>query len=158
MTVTQRKLQSFASDLQKVDGLAEAPPEVTALVAAAKQLGTYRREICWYEKDGLYTLETWSNKDEVPQAMGESVLVEKGKPEWYIKPSPFYGALCTASLEGRLDEIENDVAGNPLSGAKYQITCKGCGSEGWVATAIKCTHVGVRHIGAGFQRNREFIS
>ena len=35
--------------------------------------------------------------------------------------------MCTASLESRLDDVESDASGNPLSGAKYQITCNGCG-------------------------------
>ena len=137
-----QKLQSMANDLQRLDSLAKALSGVTVLMATAQQLGTYRREICPYEKDGLCTLETWSSQDEVPQGMGEPVLVESEKPEWYIKPSPFYCAMCTASLESRLDDMEDKVSDDPLSGARYQITCKECGSKGWIATRIKCTKCG----------------
>jgi len=142
MAVIQRKLQSVESDLQKVDSLVKALAEVTVLMAAARELGTYRHETCPHEKDGLCTLETWASEDEIPQGIGEPILVENEKPEWYIKPSPFYCAMCTASLESRLDDVESDASGNPLSGAKYQITCNGCGSKGWIATAIKCTKCG----------------
>ena len=142
MTPVWQKLQSMANDLQRIDSLVKALPGVTVLMTTAQQLGTYRREICPYEKDGLCTLETWSSRDEVPQGRGEPVFVENEKPEWYVKPSPFYCAMCTASLKNRLDDMESEVSGNPLSGAKYQITCKGCGSKGWIATVIKCTKCG----------------
>lgn len=137
-----QKVQSMANDLQRIDSLIQELSEVTVLMAAARDLGTYRHETCPYEKDGLCTLETWASEDEIPQGIGEPILVENEKPEWYIKPSPFYCAMCTASLESRLDDVESDASGNPLSGAKYQITCNGCGSKGWIATAIKCTKCG----------------
>jgi len=142
MAIIQRKVQSMADDLQRIDSLVKALAEVTVLMAAARDLGTYRHETCPYEKDGLCTLETWASEDEIPQGIGEPILVENEKPEWYIKPSPFYCAICTASLEIRLDDVESEASGNPLSGAKYQITCNGCGSKGWIATAIKCTKCG----------------
>ena len=142
MVAIWQKLQSMANDLQKVDSLAKALSEVTVLTATAQQLDAYRREICPYEKDGLCTLETWSSEDEVPQHMGEPVLVESEKSVWYVKPFPFYCAMCTAPFEGRLDDVEDKLSDNPLSGARYQITCKGCGSKGWVATRIKCTKCG----------------
>lgn len=137
-----QKVQSMANDLERIDSLVKALPEVTVLVAAARHLGTFRRETCPYEKEGLCTLDTWSSEDEVPQGIGEPVLVENEKPQWYIKPSPFYCAMCPAPLEGRLDEIEGKLLGDPLSGAREDITCQGCGSKGWIAIKIKCTTCG----------------
>jgi len=140
--VIQRKLQSMASDIQKVDSLVKSLSGVTVMMAAARELGTYRHETCSYQKDGLCTLQTWTSQDEIPQGIGEPVLVENGNPEWYIKPSAFYCAMCAASLEGHLDDVESEASANPLSGAEYQIICKGCGSKGWIAVAIKCTKCG----------------
>jgi len=142
MAPIQQRLASLESALQKVDNLVKALPELVALVAAAQELGTYRREDCPYLEDGLCTLQIWSSQDEIPKAIGEPVLVEKEKPDWYIKPSPFYCAMCSASLEGRIDEMEGEVSGDPLAGAKYQITCERCGSKGLIAAAIKCTKCG----------------
>jgi len=142
MAVMEQKLQSVESDLRKVDSLVKAMSEATVLMAAARELGTFRRETCPYQKDGLCTLETWGSEEEIPRSIGEPVLVENEKPEWYIKPSPFYCAMCTTPLENRIDDVEDKVSDDPLSGARYQITCKGCGSKGWIATAIKCTKCG----------------
>lgn len=66
----------------------------------------------------------------VPQAIGELVRVGTEEPEWYIKPSPFHCAMCSTSFKSRLDYMETEVSGNPLLGARYQITCKTCGSKG----------------------------
>jgi len=137
-----RKTRAAAYNLQKVDSVLKLLPQVTALLAALRQFGTRRHESCPYKEDGLCTLETWSKREEVPQGIGEPVHVENEKSEWCIKPSLFYCAICTAYLESRLDDAESEVSGNPLSGAKYEITCKGCGSRGWIASAIKCTKCG----------------
>jgi len=142
IAAVEQKLQSMATDMQKVDSLVKSQSEVTVLIAAAQQLGTYRREICPYQKDGLCTLETWISEDEIPQGIGEPVLVENEKPEWYIKPSPFHCVMCTSPLENRIDDIEDKASDDPLWGARYQITCNSCGSKGWIATAIKCTKCG----------------
>ena len=139
IAAVEQKLQSMATDMQKVDSLVQVLSEVTFLMAAARQLGAYRRETCPYQKDGLCTLEAWSSEDEVPQGMGEPVLVENEKPEWYVKPSPFYCVMCTTPLENRIDDIEDKASDNPLSGARSKITCKGCGNEGWIAAKIMCT-------------------
>jgi len=112
------------------------------LVAAARDFGEYKCDTCPYEKDGICTLWTWPSQGEIPRDIGEPVLGENEKSEWHVRPSPFYCALCTASVEGRLDKVESEVSGNPLSGAKYQITCTGCGSKGYIAAAIKCTKCG----------------
>ena len=137
-----QKVQSMANNLQRIDNLIQALSEATILMAAARVFGTYRHETCSYQKDGLCTLETWSSEDKIPQGIGEPVAAGEERPEWHVKPSPLYCAMCTASLESRLDDVESEVSGNPLSGAEYQITCKGCGSKGWIATAIKCTKCG----------------
>ena len=88
----------MANELRRIDSLIEALSEVSTLLAAARKLGTYRRETCPYQKDGLCTLETWISEDEVPQGIGEPVLVENEKHEWYIKPSTFYCAMCAIPL------------------------------------------------------------
>jgi hypothetical protein len=137
-----QKVQSMANDLQRIDSLIQSLSEVTLLMAAARQLGTYRRETCPYQKDGLCTLETWISEDEIPQGIGEPVLVENEKPEWYIKPSPFHCVMCTTPLENRIDDIEDKASDDPLWGARYQITCNTCGSKGTIAAAIKCTKCG----------------
>jgi len=138
----QQELRTLEDKLRKTDSLVKELLEIKVLVAAAQQLGTYRHEKCPYQKDGFCTWESWESENEVPQDIGEPVLVENEKNQWYIKPSPFYCAMCTISLEVHLDEMDIDVSGNPLSGAKYQITCKGCGKKGWIAAAIKCTKCG----------------
>jgi len=132
----------MANDLRKIDSLIQALSEAKILIAAARELGTFRYEICPYQKDGLCNLQTWSSQDEIPQAIGEPVRLDDEEPEWYIKPSPFYCAMCSASFEIRLDNIETEVSSNLLSGAKYEITCKACGSKGSIAAAIKCTKCG----------------
>lgn len=137
-----QKVQSMANDLQRIDSLIQALSEVTVLMAAARRIGTYRHEICPYQKDGICTLETWISEDEVPQGIGEPVLLENEKPEWYIKPSPFHCVMCTTPLENRIDDIEDKASDDPLWGARYQITCNSCGSRGWVAVRIKCTKCG----------------
>lgn len=142
MTVFQRKLQSMANDLQKVDGRVKALSEVAVLMAAARDFGTYRRETCPYRKDGVCTVEIWSSQDEIPQGIGEPVAAGNENPEWYIKPSPFYCAMCTEVLEHSIYDVQSEVSGNPLSGAKDQITCNGCGSKGCIAARIKCTKCG----------------
>jgi len=138
----QQKLESLESSLRKVDTLAKLLPEVAVLVAAAQEVGTDKREDCPHEEDGICTMWTWSSREEIPHGIGEPVAAEKEESQWHVRPSPFYCALCTAFIEGRLDDVESEVCGNPLSGAKYQITCKGCGSKGYIAAAIKCTKCG----------------
>ena len=59
-----------------------------------------------------------------------------------IKPSPFYRAMCTTPLENRIDDVEDKASDDPLWGARYQITCKGCGNKGWIATRMRCTKCG----------------
>lgn len=142
MAVIQRKLQSMANDPRKVNNLVKALSEVTFLMAAAREVGSHRRQNCPYQEDGVCILRTWTSQGEIPQGIGKPVAAGNEKPEWYIKPSPLYCAMCTAPIEGRLDEVESEVSGNPLSGARYQITCKGCGSKEWIATIIKCTKCG----------------
>jgi len=63
-------------------------------------------------------------------------------PSGIIKPSPFYCAMCVIPLEDYIDDLENKLFDDPLSGARYQVTCNACGSKGWIAAAIKCTKCG----------------
>ena len=142
MAVIRRKLQSMASDLQKVDNLMRALSEVTVLMAAAQELGTYKRETCPYQKDGVCTLQTWTSQDEIPRGIGEPAATGDEKREWYIRPSPFYCAMCTAPLEDRINDVEDQTFDTPLWGARHRITCTGCGSKGWIAIRIKCTKCG----------------
>ena len=137
-----QKVQSMANDLRRIDSLIQALSEVTLLMAAARELGTRQHETCSYQKDGLCRLRTWTSQDEIPQGIGEPVRVGDEKPEWYIKPSPFYCALCTVPVEDHIADLEDDLSGDPLSGARDKITCNGCGSKGWIAAAIKCTKCG----------------
>jgi len=135
---------STGETAQMEQQLAPDRGELQGLVAAARDFSTYKCDTCPYEKDGICTLWTWPSQSEIPRGrgIGEPVLGENAKSGWHVRPSPFYCALCTASVEGRLDEVASEVSGNPLSGAKYQITCKGCGSRGYIAAAIKCTKCG----------------
>ena len=154
MAVLQRKVQSMADDLERIDILVKALSEVTVLMAAAREFGTYRRETCPYDKDDLCTLETWASENEIPQGIGKPILVENEKPQWYIKPSPFYCVLCSASLEDRLDDVEHKLSDDPLSGASSKITCKHCGSKGLIAVKIMCTKCG-RETYLGFWPKKE---
>jgi hypothetical protein len=140
MTVIQQKLQSVEREPQKAENLVKAVPEVATLIVAAQQFGAYRRESCQYQKDGLCTLWMWETEEEIPQGIGEPVFVEGD--DWHIKPSPFYCAFCSASLEDRVDDIELDALGTSLWGASTRITCGNCGSKGWIATPVKCTKCG----------------
>jgi len=124
--------QKMANDLQKVDNL----------MAAAQELGTYRCETCPYQKDSVCTLQTWTNQGEIPRGIGEPVAAGNEKPEWYIKPSPFYCAMCTAPLEDHINDVEDQTLDTPLWGARHGITCDCCGSKGWIAIRIKCTKCG----------------
>lgn len=143
LTTIWQKVQSMANDLERIDSLVKTLTEVTVLIATSRHLGTFRRETCSYQKNGLCMLDTWSSEDEVPQGIGEPVLiVENEKPEWHIKPSPFYCAMCNIPLENHIEVIEDKVSDDPLFGARYHITCKGCGSKGWVAAKIMCTKCG----------------
>lgn len=112
---TPRKPAYHESDLQKVDNLLEVLPEVAALVAAAREFGCDRREKCPYLEDGHCVLRTWANRHEIPQGIGEPVLAQEEKPTWYVKPSCFYCAMCTALLEDRMDDVESEVSRQPTS-------------------------------------------
>jgi len=137
MASVWHKLQSLANDLQRIDSVVKALSGVTVLIAAAQELGTYMSGICPYQKDGLCTLHTWSSEGDIPRGIGEPVGDENS--EWYIKPSLLYCAMCVIPLEDRIDNVENKTSDNPLSGARHQITCKSCGSKGWIAAKIMCT-------------------
>ena len=142
MEPIQQKLAYLESEIQKVENLAKTLPEVIALMAGAREFGTLKREECPYQEDGLCTLWAWTSQDEIPSGTGEAVLVEKEEPPWHIKPSALYCAMCNEPFERRIGEVENRVSANPLSRAKYEFICTGCGSKGWIATAIKCTECG----------------
>ena len=116
-----------------------ALPETAALVAAAQELGAHRREVCSHHEAGICTSWKWTRRDEIPQGIGEPVFTEGEKPCWHVKPLPFYCALCMVSLEDSLGEVMDSLEGNPLSNARREITCKGCGSKGFIAVSIKCT-------------------
>ncbi len=137
-----QKLQSIANDLQKVDSLVKSLSEVTFLIAAAQKFSKDRREICEYLEDGLCTIETWASEDEIPEGIGEPVRLDGENPEWYIKPCPLYCAMCTTPLEYSISCVKTSVSNDPLSGARYLVTCKSCGSKEWIAAAIKCTKCG----------------
>jgi hypothetical protein len=137
-----QKVQSMANDLQRIDSLIQALSEVSIMIAATCELGTDRRQNCPYQEDGVCIARGWSGQDDIPQGIGEPVLVGDENTEWYVKPSPFYCAMCTAFLKDRIDDVESEVSGNPLSGARYQITCQSCGSKGYIAAAVKCTKCG----------------
>ena len=134
-----QKVQSIADDLQRIDSLIQALCEASIIIAAARRLGTYRREDCPYQKDEICGLWTWGSQDEIPQGIGEPVQFGDESPEWHVKPSPLYCAMCTIPIEDRVDDVENKVSGDPLSTAKYEFTCSECGSKGWIAVKIMCT-------------------
>ena len=137
----QQKQVYQESDLQKADNLLEALPELMALVAAARELGTHRREKCPYQEDGVCVRQTWTSREEMPQAMGEPVflVLEEEEPRWCVRPSDFYCAMCTRLLEDCMADVESNLLADPLSGAKDQITCETCGSKGFIAAPIECT-------------------
>jgi len=137
-----QKVQSMANDLQRIDVLIQALSEVTTVIAAARELGTYRLETCQHQEGGLCSWQAWDSQDEVPQGIGEPVQADDDKTVWRIKPSPLYCAMCTAPLEDRIDDVESKASESPLYGARYQIICNTCGSKGWIAAAIKCTKCG----------------
>jgi len=137
-----QKVQSMANDLQRIDSLIQALSEVSIIIAAAQKLGTYRREDCPHHKDRLCRFWTWNSQDEIPKGIGEPTYVDDEDPGWYVKPSALYCTMCSAPLENHIDDLEDKLSGDPLSGAEYQFTCNGCGSRGWIAAKIKCTKCG----------------
>jgi len=137
-----QKVQSMANDLQRIDVLIQALSEVTTVIAAARELGTYRLETCQHQEGGLCSWQAWDSQDEVPQGIGEPVRVGDDKTVWCIKPSPLYCAMCTTTLEDRIDDVESKASESPLYGAKYRTICNTCGSKGFIAAAVKCTKCG----------------
>ena len=137
-----QKVQSMANDLQRLDSLIQALSKVSIIIAAAQKLGTYRREDCPHYKDGLCRFWTWNSQDEIPKGIGEPTYVDDEDPGWYVKLSTLYCAICTVPLEYRIDDLEDKLSGDPLSGAGYQFMCNSCGSKGWIAAKIRCTKCG----------------
>ena len=134
-----QKVQSMATEPQRIDSLIEVLSEVSIVIAAAREFGNYKRDTCSHQKEALCTLWTWSSEVDIPPRIGEPVAPADGKGEWRIKPSPLYCAMCTIPVEDRVDDVENKLSGDPLSGAEYRFTCNNCGSEGWIAAKIMCT-------------------
>jgi len=132
----------MANDLQRLDSLIQALSKVSIIIAAAQKLGTYRREDCPHYKDGLCRFWTWNSQDEIPKGIGEPTYVDDEDPGWYVKLSTLYCAICAVPLEYRIDDLEDKLSGDPLSGAGYQFMCNSCGSKGWIAAKIRCTKCG----------------
>jgi len=139
MATIWQKVQSMATDLKRIDSLIEVLSEVSIVIAAAREFGNYKRDTCPHQKEALCTLWTWPSEVDIPPGIGEPVAPADEKGEWRIKPSPLYCAMCTIPIEDRLDDVENKLSGDPLSGAEYRFTCNNCGSEGWIAAKIMCT-------------------
>ena len=142
MAAMWQQIQSITNDQRKVDSLVKSLSEVTLLMAAAQKFGKDRQDICEYLEDGLCTVETWSSEDEIPKGIGEPVRLDSENPEWCIKPVPLYCAICVTPLEYSISCVKTRVSNDPLSGARYLVTCKSCGSKEWIAAAIKCTKCG----------------
>ena len=136
-----QKVQSMANDLLRIDSLIQALSEVATVITAAREFGNYMHDTCPHQKEALCTLWTWSSEGDIPADIGEPVAPDDEKGEWHIKPSPLYCAMCPFPFEDRLDDVEDKLLANPLSGAR-DVTCQGCGAKGMVATSIKCTKCG----------------
>jgi len=134
-----QKVQSMANDLQRIDSLVKALSEVTTVIAAAREFGSYRRDTCSHYKEAVCTIWTWLSEGDIPPGIGKPVTPGDQKGEWRVTPSPLYCAFCPTPFEDRLDDAEDKLLGNPLSGARDTVTCKGCGSKGWIAVNIMCT-------------------
>jgi hypothetical protein len=136
-----QKVQSMANDLLRIDSLIQVLSEVATVITAAREFGNYMHDTCPHQKEALCTLWTWSSEGDIPADIGEPVAPDDEKGEWHIKPSPLYCAMCPFPFEDRLDDVEDKLLANPLSGAR-DVTCQGCGAKGMVATSIKCTKCG----------------
>jgi hypothetical protein len=137
-----QKVQSMANDLERIDSLIQALSKASVIIIAAQNLGAYRNEECQFHKDGLCRFWMWKTQDEVPQGIGEPTYVNDEDPGWYVKPTPLYCAMCAASLQDRIADLEDKLSDDPLSGARYQFTCNSCGKRGGIAVKIKCTKCG----------------
>jgi len=142
MMVIWQKLGSLEKRLHRMNNLLKTLPEAVISTVAVQELASIKRKFCLYYNDGLCTMETWSNKEGIPQSIGEPVFRENNGPEWLIKPSAFFCTICTVFLEDRLDDVESKQFSNPLSGVRYQFTCRDCGNKGWIAAEISCTKCG----------------
>ena len=132
------KVQSMANDLQRINSLIQALSEVSIMMTAAREFGTYVHDICPHQKGGLCTLWTCSSEGDIPPGIGQPVAADDGEGEWHINPSSLYCAICPIPFEDRLDDAEGRLLANPLSGAR-DITCQSCGSKGLIAAKIICT-------------------
>jgi len=141
-TALRRRLDSAESQLEQISHLVKILPKLTCLMASFQEFGIGEREACPHEEDGVCTLLTWDSKTEIPTGIGEPVPAGEGKPEWHVRPSVYYCALCTGRIEDRLEHLEDEADDTPLWRAREQITCSSCGRKGWIATLVKCTKCG----------------
>lgn len=137
--IVELKKEIRKVELKRQLGMAKAPLDMDILLMAAFDIGKDRLKLCQYEEDGLCTLWRWSTAAEVPKGIGEAVPA--GDEDWRIRPSPLYCALCTADLNGRIEDVDDSVSAVPLRDLRQRFKCK-CGTKGMVAVSIKCTDCG----------------
>ncbi len=95
------KLELTESQWEQIENLLNTLPELADLMAVVRSYGIVEREICWHIEDGVCTMFTWDRKDEISEGIGERVPTDAERPEWHIKPSIYYCALCTVRIEDR---------------------------------------------------------
>jgi hypothetical protein len=103
--------------------------KMVTMLAIAEKFGADRQQSCSYFQEGICILQTWTSETEIPRGIGELIPPKSEKDGWQIKPSNLCCLMCTFPFEGRFEEIEAGLMGNPMSGAKYQFVCNGCGSQ-----------------------------
>lgn len=126
------------AELEKQLGIVKAPPDIETLLTSAYALGGKRLAACVYieEETDLCTVFEWSSADKIPEGIGEPLRT--GDKEWRIKPSPLYCAICSAGVEGDIEDLAVCLREVPSRGLREQFTCE-CGAKGMVALSIKCT-------------------
>ena len=124
-------------ELEKQLSRIKIPPDVEIIMAAAHEIGRVRQECCDNFEDDLCTWWIWDTAEEIPKCLGEPVFSEENK-EWRIKPSPLYCAMCTASIQNELYNLEDRFNSTPTFDIRKKFSCD-CGAKGMVAVSIKCT-------------------
>lgn len=107
--IVQLKKEIRKAELEMALGRAKTPPEVAALVASARLFGTDRQEDCIYRRDGYCIVRSWASQHEIPEGIGEPVFIQEDEPNWRVKPSCLYCAVCTALLEDHIDYLRSAI-------------------------------------------------
>ncbi|MDD5095191.1 MAG: hypothetical protein PHV74_12570 [Dehalococcoidia bacterium] len=102
----RKKMEEIEKELSRL----KMPSDVAILIAAARQAGKDKRDNCPYEKEGWCAVWDWKSPEEIPNAIGKPVSIEREKPVGRIRLSPLYCAMCSVLLEEYLTQPEDRIS------------------------------------------------